>query len=237
MEVIPCIDLRGGRCVRLYQGDFQKETAFSADPLGMARHWEGLGAPRLHIVDLDGARLGEPVHTGLIADMAKAVKIPLQVGGGVRRLGTVEALLNLGVGRVVLGTAAVSDPELVVEACRRFGERIVVSIDARNGLVATRGWQEASALTAGELLARMAALGVRRFIYTDIARDGTLQGPDYEALRGLLSQTPLPVIASGGVASLEHLRRLAELGVEGALVGRALYNGEIELREALAEVG
>ena len=233
MEIIPAIDLRQGKCVRLYQGDYGQETVFSEDPIAVARHWQSLGARRLHIVDLDGAYEGELCHASLVADMARSVKIPLQLGGGLRRLEAVEQVLEFGVERAILGTAAIEDIALIREACQRFGQRVIVSIDARDGFVATHGWRERTTITAIELVESMASLGVKRFIYTDIARDGTLTEPNFGAIADLLGKTSLPVIASGGISSLEHLRRLAGLGVEGAIVGRALYTGDLDLGEAL----
>lgn len=233
MEIIPAIDLRQGKCVRLYQGDYGQETVFSEDPIAVARHWQSLGARRLHIVDLDGAYEGELCHASLVAEMARSVKIPLQLGGGLRRLEAVEQVLEFGVERAILGTAAIEDIALIREACQRFGERVIVSIDARDGFVATHGWRERTTITAIELVESMASLGVKRFIYTDIARDGTLTEPNFGAIADLLGKTSLPVIASGGISSLEHLKRLARLGVEGAIVGRALYTGDVDLKEAL----
>ncbi len=237
MEIIPAIDLKGGKCVRLYQGDYSRETVFSEDPAGMALHWQSLGAPRLHIVDLDGAAQGELRHASLVAEMARSVKIPLQMGGGMRSLEAIEQVLGFGVERAILGTAAVADRALIAEACCRFGERLIVSIDARGGFVASHGWRETTKVTASELVAEMASLGVKRFIYTDIARDGTLTEPNFDAIADLLGKTSLPIIASGGISSLEHLKRLARLGVEGAIVGRALYTGDLDLGEALKALG
>ena len=237
MEVIPAIDLRQGSCVRLYQGDYSKETLFSADPIGVALHWQALGARRLHIVDLDGAAKGEFCHASLVGEMARSVGIPLQLGGGLRRLDTLEQVLKLGVERAILGTVAVEDADLVREACRRFGQRVTVSIDARDGYVATHGWIGSTKVTAGELVESMAALGVSRFIYTDIARDGTLTEPNFEAIAELVSKASLPIIAAGGISSLEHLKRLALLGVEGVIIGQALYTGDIDLKEALKAAG
>ncbi|MBM4462482.1 MAG: 1-(5-phosphoribosyl)-5-[(5-phosphoribosylamino)methylideneamino]imidazole-4-carboxamide isomerase [Chloroflexi bacterium] len=234
MEVIPAIDLKGGKCVRLYQGDYRQETVFSDDPVGMARHWSSLGALRLHLVDLDGAAKGEPCHTPVISEIAKAIHIPVQVGGGIRRMETIEILAGGGVDRVILGTAAAEEPELVREACHRFGEAIVVGVDARDGYVATHGWKKKTRFTAVELIQEMTLLGAKRFIYTDISRDGTLSQPNFEAIAELLSMTKLPIIASGGIASISHLVRLKQLGAEGAIVGRALYSGDIRLEEALA---
>ena len=236
MEIIPAIDLKGGRCVRLYQGDYGQETVFSEDPLEMARHWQSLGAKRLHIVDLDGAACGEICHAPLIEKMAYSIVIPLQLGGGLRRVDSIEHALELGVARAIIGTAAVEDASLVEESCRRFGDRIIVSIDARDGYVATRGWRERTTLKAAELMERMAALGVGRFIYTDIARDGTLTEPSFDAIAQPVSAFQLPIIAAGGISSLTHLQRLSEIGVEGAILGRALYSGDIDLQRALEAV-
>ena len=234
IEIIPAIDLKGGKCVRLYQGDLSQETIFSQDPVGMARHWESLGAPRLHLVDLDGAATGKLRHLPVVKEILLAIKIPLQLGGGIRHMETIEELMEMGIQRVILGTVAVEEPELVKEACRRFGEAIIVSIDARSDYVATYGWQTTTTITAKEMLNRMASLGVKRFIYTDISRDGTLTQPNFEAIAELVSSTTLPIIASGGISSLSHLKRLSHLGVEGAIVGKALYTGNIRLDEALA---
>lgn len=236
MEIIPAIDLRNGKCVRLYQGDYQKETVFSDDPVSVALRWQSEGAKRLHLVDLDGAARGELCNLDAIEKIAAAVEIPVQVGGGVRSLETIEKLLKLGVGRAILGTVAVEDPDLAEEACQRFGEQIVIGIDARDGRVATRGWLQQSTITAGELAARMVGLGARRFIYTDISRDGTLTSPDFEAVAELLSQVSVPVIAAGGISSVEHLTRLAALGAEGAIVGRAIYTGDVKLEQAVKSV-
>ena len=236
MEIIPSIDLKGGKCIRLYQGDYKLETVFSQDPIGMALHWQSLGAPRLHIVDLDGAFKGELFHKEIIKRIAEAVKIPLQVGGGIRRLETMEQLLGIGVQRVILGTAAVEDPQLVEEACRQFGESILIAVDAREGYVSTYGWQKRTNITAIELVQKTSSLGARRFIYTDISRDGTLSEPNFTAIAELARSTKLPIIASGGISSIAHLKRLKGLGVEGAIVGRALYTGDIDLKEALVKV-
>ncbi len=219
--------------MRLYQGDFNQVTVFSADPVEVACRWQEMGAPRLHLVDLDGAAQGQPVNLDVIQKIAMSVKLPLQVGGGIRKLETIYRLLSLGIGRVVLGTAAVAEPSLVAEACHRFGEAIVVGVDVREGIVASHGWQESTGSTAAGLMSSMAALGVRRFIYTDIARDGTLTEPNFEAIGQLVKHTPLPIIASGGISSVDHLTKLSQLGVEGAIVGRALYTGDIDLKEAL----
>ena len=237
MEVIPSIDLKGGRCVRLYQGDYAKETVFSDDPLGTAQRWESLGASRLHVVDLDGAAGGEPRHLSLIAQIAATLRIPVQVGGGIRRMKTIEQYVKAGLKRVVLGTAAVEDPELVKEACRVFGEAVVLGVDARDGFVAVRGWKNKTTVLAADMIRQMEALGAGRFIYTDVARDGTLTEPNFQAISELVTKTRSPIIASGGVTSIDHLVRLRQLGVEGAIIGRALYTGDIVLDKALAALG
>ena len=239
MEMIPAIDLRGGRCVRLVQGDYDRETVFSDDPAAVAQRWAEEGAPRLHVVDLDGAREGRPVNDEAVRRIIDAVAVPVQVGGGVRDLDAVERWLAAGADRVVLGTAAVRDPSFAAEACRRHGERIVVSVDGRDGFFAAEGWRETTDQRVEDLLRRFADLGVQRFVYTDIARDGTLTSPNFEAVEALVRTAPpgVSIIASGGVAEAAHLVRLAELGVEGAIVGRALYEGTLLLPEALAAVG
>lgn len=235
MEVIPAIDLRGGRCVRLRQGDFQQETVFSDDPLAMARRWQDQGGQRLHLVDLDGAITGQPAHLGIISAIAAALDIPVQVGGGIRSAATARTWLEAGADRVVIGTAAVRDPGMVQNVCLEHGAgRVVVSVDARDGVVALQGWTEASEVSALELARRMAGLGVVRLLYTDIARDGMLSGPDLGANAQLARETEMMVLASGGVASVEDIRRLAATGVEGVIVGRALYTGAISLPDAAA---
>jgi phosphoribosylformimino-5-aminoimidazole carboxamide ribotide isomerase len=233
MEIIPAIDLRRGRCVRLYQGDYNQETVFSRDPIEVAQRWQSLGAKRLHIVDLDGAARGEFCHAALVEEMVRTVDIPLQLGGGLRRLELVEQVLQFGVGWAILGTAATEDEALIAEACRRFGERVIVSVDARGGYVATHGWRERTRFDAAALVKSMADLGIKLFIYTDIARDGTLTGPNFRAISELIEKTSLPIIAAGGISTVEHIKRLSELGVEGAIVGKALYTGDLDLVEAL----
>lgn len=233
MEIIPAVDIRGGRCVRLYQGDYSKETVFSEDPVAVALQWQMQGARWLHLVDLDGAARGEPVNLPIIETIVKRVTISVEVGGGIRDVGTVTRLLDLGVKRVVLGTVAAEKPEMVAELCQKYGEAIAVGIDARDGYVATRGWLEDTGVTALELAKKMAALGVKRIIYTDIKRDGTLTEPDFDAIGQMVRGVDLPIIAAGGISRLEHLKRLKELGVEGAIIGRALYTRDIDLRQAL----
>lgn len=232
-EIIPAIDIRGGRCVRLLQGDYNCETVYDADPVAVARRWAAAGAPRLHVVDLDAARSGAPVNAALIAAIARAVPVPLQAGGGIRSEAVARAYWEAGVDRVVLGTAAVRDVALVERLVALASERVVVAVDSRDGIVRVDGWTEAANVSALELVARMTALGVRRFLYTDIARDGSLTAPNVEALRRLVAATSAPVIASGGVAQLEHIRQIAACGAEGVIIGRALYTGDVDLAEAL----
>jgi len=202
----------------------------------VALKWQSLGAPRLHIVDLDGAAKGELCNLDIIEELASAILVPPQLGGGIRQLETIERLLKAGIERVILGTAAVEDPKLVEEACRRFSESIIVGIDTREGWVATRGWQQETRLGAIEFAQSMVQLGVKRFIHTDISRDGTLTEPNFSAFSELATGIGLPIIASGGISSLNHLRMLKQLGAEGAIVGKALYNGDINLKQALATV-
>lgn len=236
MEIIPAIDIRGGKAVRLFQGDYARETVFANDPVDMARHWASLGATRLHVVDLDGAREGRAVNTSIIAAICAALKIPVEVGGGLRTLDSVQAALDAGADRAILGTVAVKDPDLVREACRRLGGRIVVGVDARDGNVAVQGWLQTSVTPATHLMRAMEYVGVRRFIYTDISRDGTLEGPNIPGLQDVLRAVFVPVIASGGVSGIDDIRRLSTLGVEGVIVGQALYTGALKLEEALEAV-
>jgi phosphoribosylformimino-5-aminoimidazole carboxamide ribotide isomerase len=234
MLIIPAIDIKDGQCVRLYQGDYRQVTVYAKHPAEMAARWQALGARYLHLVDLDGAREGRPVNLDAVREIVKEVTIPVELGGGIRDLRTIEEVLAAGLDRAILGTAAVEDRDLVARSAWRWGERVVVGIDARDGLVATRGWEVTSERRALDLAREMVGLGVRRFIYTDISQDGTLTEPGYDSTLALVTGVPVPVIASGGVSKVEHLLKLATLGVEGAIVGRALYTGAIDLCEALA---
>lgn len=234
MEVIPAVDIKGGRCVRLYQGDYSRETVFSDNAVVAAARWAAQGASRLHLVDLDGAASGQLRNLAVVEKIVRGVNIPVQLGGGIRDEAVVARLLQAGVSRVVLGTAAVENPELVQKLCQQYGEAIVVSIDAREGQVVTHGWLKDAGVTALELGRRMAECGVRRLIYTDVRRDGTLTEPAFEAIAEMVRSVGLPLIAAGGISKLDHLRRLKELEVEGAIVGRALYSGDIDLKTALA---
>ncbi len=237
MIILPAIDLKEGKCVRLEQGLMEKDTVYSDNPAAMARHWQDEGGEFLHLVDLDGAFAGVPKNKAAIEAIVSAVDIPTELGGGIRDLETVEAYLNLGIDRVILGTVAKENPELVAEACRRFPGQIVVGIDAKNGLVAVRGWAEVTEKRATDLAREMEGFGVSAIIYTDIARDGMMQGPNLEATRSLAEAISIPVIASGGVSSLDDIRNLLQIeryGVEGVITGKAIYSGSLNLREAVA---
>jgi phosphoribosylformimino-5-aminoimidazole carboxamide ribotide isomerase len=232
MIIYPAIDILGGRCVRLEQGDFARATEFSGDPAGQAAKWEGCGASFIHVVDLDGARGGAGVNTEAIRAIASAVKIPIQVGGGVRNMAAIERHLGAGVSRVILGTAAVRDPELTRLAVREYGGRVAVGVDARDGMVAVEGWGTASSITSAELCVRARDAGISVIIHTDISRDGMMSGPNLDAAKAIIALGGLDVIVSGGVSSMDDLRAARDAGAGGAIIGRALYNGVIDLREA-----
>ena len=236
MQIIPAIDIKDGRCVRLYQGDYDRMTVFDNDPVAVARRWAELGAERLHVVDLDGAKSGRPLNAQVVFAIVRAVDIPVELGGGLRDRATVDAALNLGVDRVILGTAALSTPELIDELVAAYDGRIAVGVDARHGWVAVHGWQETSPIYATDFVRQMGQLGVQHVIYTDIIRDGTLRGPNVETLARLVALGGPAVIASGGVGSVHDLLRLARAGAAGAIIGQALYTGAIHLPVALQTV-
>jgi phosphoribosylformimino-5-aminoimidazole carboxamide ribotide isomerase len=237
MLIIPAIDLRNGKCVRLVEGKVDRETIYSDRPAEMAVRWQSKGAKFLHLVDLDGAFAGEPKNLEQIKEILQTVAIPCELGGGIRDLATIEMYLELGINRVILGTAAIANPELVTEACKRFGsERIVLGVDAKNGWVAIHGWDATATKNAVALALEMKDRGVSRIIYTDISRDGTLQGPNLESTRELAEITGLAVIASGGISCADDIRAVKELepyGVDSVITGKALYDGRLELEEAL----
>jgi phosphoribosylformimino-5-aminoimidazole carboxamide ribotide isomerase len=237
MELWPAIDLRGGKCVRLLQGDYAKETVFGADPVAMAERFVAAGAARLHIVDLDGAKDGRPTQAALVTQMAKAAGVPCQLGGGVRTRETAREYLEAGVARVVVGSVAIEQPDLLVELAETFPGRIVLGLDARDGKVAVRGWLETSTLTAIDVARRHAALPLAAIVYTDIATDGMLSGPNLPALAEMVAAVPLPIVASGGVANAEDIRRVTTTGCAGCIVGRALYEGHVTIPEAVAAAG
>jgi len=240
MQIIPAIDLLDGHCVRLHQGDYGQVTRFSDDPVAQALAWQKQGALRLHLVDLDGAKSGQPVNDVAVKAITRALSIPVQLGGGVRTAERAAELLQCGLERVILGTVALEQPELVDELAAAYPGKIVVGIDAKNGKVATRGWIEESITEATALARRFNSSGIAAIISTDIATDGTLAGPNLEALRAMAEASAVPVIASGGIGNLEHLLSLlalAPLGIEGVIVGRALYDGRVDLAEALQAIG
>jgi phosphoribosylformimino-5-aminoimidazole carboxamide ribotide isomerase len=233
MQVIPAIDLRGGHCVRLRQGDFDQETIFGDDPAAMAARWESEGATRIHLVDLDGAKAGHPINVEAVRQIVARVGIPCQLGGGIRDEATIAAWLEARIERVVVGTQALRDPDWFGHVARAYPDRLLLGLDARDGRVATQGWLETSSTDALTLARRFDALPIAGIIYTDIARDGTLEGPNLRAIAALAEEVRSPVIASGGVGTLEDLSRLAELPIAGCIVGRALYDGRFSLRSAL----
>jgi len=240
MLVIPAIDLKDGQCVRLRQGRMEDATVFSDHPADMARQWQQQGARRLHLVDLNGAFAGEPVNGRAVGEIARACPdLPLQIGGGIRDLDTIDQYLRLGVSYVIIGTQAVKNPPFVKEACERFPGRVIVGLDARDGYVATDGWAEVSTLHVIDLAAKFADIGVEAIIYTDIARDGMMQGVNVEATVALARASTIPVIASGGVSRMQDIRALKEVaatptgaGIMGAITGRAIYEGALDLAEA-----
>lgn len=243
LEIIPAIDLRFGAVVRLFQGDYKKQTTFSDDPISIAKSFESAGAARLHLVDLDGAKNGSAAQQDAIKKIALNIDIPIELGGGLRTLSEIDEALNYNnVDRVVLGTAAIENPQLIAQALTKYGnEQVVVGIDAKDGKVAISGWTHKSAISSKELLDQMIFSGVKRFIYTDISRDGTLSEPNFEALEQLIThaskQGDNHVIASGGIANIDHLNMLQSIGAEGAIIGSAIYKGTLDLNEAIAVLG
>lgn len=237
MMIFPTIDLRGGHCVRLYKGDFSKEEIFSDHPGEMAQKWERMGAKYLHVVDLDGARAGQSANLAAVREILDSVRIPIELGGGIRAMEQIDAMLSLGVRRVILGSAAVESPELVREAVEKYGERVVVGIDARDGIVAVKGWEASGGVDAVEFAKQMAASGVRTIIHTDIAKDGTLSGVNAEASAALAKASGLDVVVSGGVASMEDIKtvkRYEKDGLVGVIAGKAIYTGALDLSAAIA---
>jgi len=236
MIIFPAIDIRGGKCVRLTEGRFDQETIFADQPVDMAVRWANEGAEYLHLVDLDGALAGKPVNMAAIMEIIKAVNIPVQLGGGIRTLETIRECLEAGVQRVILGSIAVREPELVAAACKQYGDRIVVGIDARDGQAAVEGWGESGGISGEELAKKMAQVGVQRIIYTDISRDGMLSGVNVAATASLAQAAGIPVIASGGVkdmADMKAIKAAESAGIEGVIVGKAIYMGSLNLRDAL----
>lgn len=234
MEVIPAIDIRGGQCVRLLEGDYEQETVFDSDPVKVAVRWAEMGARRIHVVDLDGAREGRQVNADVVRGIVQAVDCAVQTGGGLRDMAMLRSTLDGGVRRAVLGTAAVTERDFLREAIALAGERLVVSVDARDGKVRTEGWTQGTDLDAPGWIDELASMGVERIVYTDISRDGRLEGPNFEMYERLVADTSVAVIAAGGVTTVDDVRRLAGCGVEAAIIGRALYTGDIALDGAIA---
>lgn len=237
MELWPAIDVRGGRCVRLLQGDYDRETVFGDDPVEMARQFVAGGARRLHFVDLDGAKAGVAAQAELIGRMVAAAGVACQIGGGIRSLDTARHYLAAGIARVIVGSVAIENPELLERMAAEFPGRVVLGLDARDGRVAVRGWIDTSPVTAVAVARRHAGLPLAAIVYTDIATDGMLSGPNVAALEEMIAATPLPVVASGGVASADDICRVAEIGAAGCIVGRALYDGTLTLAAALVAAG
>lgn len=233
MRIYPAIDIKDGRCVRLLQGRFSDVTVYGDNPSEMAKKWENEGGEFIHVVDLDGALKGFGVNAEAVREICSAVNVPVQTGGGIRTMEDIEERLNCGVSRVIIGTKAVSDSEFVKRAVDKYGERIVIGIDAKDGKVAIEGWEKTSDFTAVEFAAKMTAIGVKTIVYTDIATDGTLKGPNVKAMEEMASAVNADIIASGGVGSIEHIKALVPAGVEGVIVGRALYTGSVSLSEAV----
>ncbi len=240
MIIFPAIDLKDGQCVRLMQGDPERATVYGKDPVAMARHWEDQGAEWLHLVDLDGAFTKKPVNDSIVLEIARSVSIPVEVGGGIRTLESIERYISGGAARVIIGTAALRAPEMLEEACGRYPGRIALGLDARDGQVAVEGWKESTRTDAVDLVMRFKYLELAAVIYTDIHRDGMQTGVNIEATRRLMEMTGAPVIASGGVSNLrdiEELLDLARLGLLGVITGRAIYEGTLDLKEAIALAG
>jgi phosphoribosylformimino-5-aminoimidazole carboxamide ribotide isomerase len=237
MEIIPAVDIRGGKCVRLYQGDYKQETVFDEDPVTAALTWYSQGARWLHIVDLDGAVTGEPQNMDIVKEIIKQSGMLIELGGGIRQEKVAKRLLHQGVSRIILGSAAIENRELVKKLCQQFGEAIVVSLDARDGKIAIHGWQKDTVVEILQLSREMVDDGVGRLIYTDIKSDGTLTQPNFDMINRLLTEIKVPVIVAGGISRMEHLSRLKELGAEGAIIGKALYTGDIDLGGAIINFG
>ena len=237
MELWPAIDLRGGKCVRLLQGDYAKETVFGDDPVAMAKRFVEAGAKRLHLVDLDGAKDGRPTQAQLVGKMVAAAGVPCQLGGGVRTIEAARQYLEAGVSRVVVGSVAIENPEVLTQLAEAFPHQVVLGLDTRDGHVAVRGWIDTSPLTGIEVARLHAALPLASIVYTDIATDGMLSGPNLTALEAMVKATPLPVVASGGVATADDIRQIVATRAAGCIVGRALYEGRVTIPEALAAAG
>lgn len=235
MILFPAIDIRGGKCVRLIQGDYDQEVIYNDSPTEMAKEWERQGADYIHVVDLDGAKTGNSLNKDAIRALVQAVSIPVQVGGGIRNMEIVDQHIEAGVRRVIIGTAAIQNKQFLQEAVNKYGDQIAVSIDARGGLVATDGWTETSDVNAVDLIRELAELGVQTVIYTDILKDGMLQGPNFHELQVMNEATPIDIVASGGVTTEEDIMKLQNLDMYGAIIGKALYEGKLSLEKLLGD--
>ena len=236
MKIWPAVDIRGGQCVRLIQGDYDQETVYGANPADMAIRWASDGAGQIHLVDLDGARDGSTANRQAVAEIVNSVQVPCQLGGGIRDRVTVAEYLGLGVERLVIGTKAQKDPDWLSAICKEFPERIVIGLDARSGMVATDGWLQTSDTPASELAKRYSKLPIAGIVYTDITRDGMLKGPNLEALKDIIDAVDVPVIASGGVTTSGDVTEIAKLGAAGCIIGRSLYEGKMTLADAMDAV-
>jgi len=234
MEVIPAIDIRDGKCVRLTQGQYDQETVFADDPVKVAKKWQDLGATRLHIVDLDGAKNGEQINSQLLYEILHSVEIPVQCGGGIRDFMTLKSVIENGVDRAIIGTAAVTNETIITEGLSFAKEKIVISVDARDGLISLDGWTNTTTIAAVDFINKLEQLGVKRIVYTDINRDGMEAGPNFEMYENVIQKTSINIIAAGGVTSLSDVLKLRECGIEAAIIGRSLYTGQIQLEEALS---
>lgn len=233
MRIYPAIDIKDGKCVRLLQGRFSDVTVYGDDPEEMAKKWEREGGEYIHVVDLDGALKGHGVNSSIIKDICKSVNVPVQTGGGIRTMEDIEAKLNLGIDRVIIGTKAVQDKDFVKRAVDKYKEKIVIGIDAKDGLVAISGWEEVSEFRAVDFAKKMTDIGVKTIVYTDISTDGTLGGSNVKAMMEMAKSVPADIIASGGIGNIDHIKELLPTGVEGVIVGRALYTGNVDLKEAV----
>ena len=236
MRIYPAIDIKDGKCVRLFKGRFDDVTVYGDSPAEMAKKWEAQGGEFIHVVDLDGALKGHGVNAEKIKEICESVSVPVQTGGGIRTMADIEAKLECGISRVIIGTKAVSDSEFVKEAVAKYGDKIVIGIDAKDGMVAVEGWEKTSDFTAVEFAKKMVSLGVKTIVYTDIATDGTLAGSNVEAMREMADAVDADIIASGGIGSLDDILSLKDTGVEGVIVGKALYTNRVDLKEAVEKV-
>ena len=233
MRIYPAIDIKDGQCVRLLKGRFDKITVYGNDPAEMAKKWEAAGGEFIHVVDLDGALAGHGVNAEAIKKICESVSVPVQTGGGIRTMQDIEDKLACGISRVIIGTKAVSNPEFVREAVEKYGDKIVIGIDAKDGMVAIEGWEKTSEFKAVEFAQKIADMGVKTIVYTDIATDGTLAGPNVAAMKEMVENVDIDVIASGGIGNIDHIKSLVPVGVEGVITGRALYTGDLNLAEAI----